>query len=124
MANQRLERMLTGIKRAETVDTQQGGKEQRLKALQDCRLAMMQQGKVIVRVRLLIGLDRLRELGHHRGKGLLVVEPMGKQMHAHTRHMGCDPDDLCATGHRPVALSTTRAALTTIEPRAARHRLT
>ncbi len=75
---------------------------------------MMQQGKVIVRVRLLLGLYRLRESGHHRAKGILVVEAMGKQMHAHTRHLGCDPDDLCATGHWPIAMSMTRAALPTI----------
>src|SRR6266446_2634658 len=77
---------------------------------------MMQQGKVIVRRRLLMDLDRLRELGHHWGKGLLVVEPLGKQMHTHTRHLGCDPDDFCARGHRPITVSATRAALRTIEP--------
>jgi len=33
MANQRLERMLTGIELAETVDTQQGREKQRLKAV-------------------------------------------------------------------------------------------
>src|SRR5467141_1073212 len=77
---------------------------------------MMQQGKVIVRLRLLMDLDRLRELGHHWGKGLLVVEPMGKQMPTHTRHLGCDPDDFCARGHRPITVSATRAALRTIEP--------
>jgi hypothetical protein len=63
-----------------------------------------------------MGLDRLPELGHHRAKGMLLVEPMGKQMHADTRHIGCDPYDLCPRGNRPIALSTTRTALATIEP--------
>ena len=48
----------------------------------------MQQGKIIVRMCLLMGLDRLRELSHHRVKGLLLVEPMGKHMHADTGQMG------------------------------------
>src|SRR5215470_6420651 len=80
------------------------------------RLAVMQQGKVIFRMRLLIGLDRLRQLGHHRAKGIVLVEPMGKQMHPDTRYMGRDPDDLCARGNRPMPPSVTRAALATIEP--------
>jgi hypothetical protein len=42
---------------------------------------MMQQGKVIARMRLLIGLYRLRELSHNRVKSMLLVEPMGKHMH-------------------------------------------
>src|SRR5438552_15192322 len=63
-----------------------------------------------------MGLDRLRALGHHRGKGLLLIEPMGKQMPPHTRQTGYDLDDLCARGHRPMACSVTRAALATIEP--------
>src|SRR6266568_3842994 len=58
------------------------------------RLAVMQQGKVIFRMRRLMGLDRLRQQGHHRAKGIVLVEPMGKQM--------------------PPSL--TRAALATIEP--------
>src|SRR6266849_2390582 len=80
------------------------------------RLALMQQGKVIFRMRLLMGLDRLRQLGHHRAKGIVLVEPLGKQMHSDTRHMGRDPDDLCARGNRPMPPSLTRAALATIEP--------
>ena len=77
-----------GIKRAEAVDTPQGGKKQGLKAAQQRLLAVMQQGKVIARMRLLLGMDRLRELSHHRVKGMLLVEPMGKQMHADTRQTG------------------------------------
>jgi len=37
-------------------------------------------------------------------------------MHPDTRHMGRDPDDLCARGNRPMPPSVTRAALVTIEP--------
>ena len=99
--------MLVGIERGEAVDTQQGRKKQRLKAAQKRLLAVMQQGKVIVRMRLLIGLDRLRELGHHRAKGLLLVEPMGKQMHADKRQTGRDLDDRCARGNRPMACRLT-----------------
>ena len=77
----------------------------------------MQQGKVVVRMRRLIGLYRLLELGHHRAKGSLLVEPMGKQMHAHTRQMGRDPDDLCARGNRPMACQRgCGRPLRTIEP--------
>jgi hypothetical protein len=42
----------------------------------------MQQGKVVTRMRRLLGLYRLCELRHHRVKGMLLVEPMGKYMHA------------------------------------------
>ena len=83
-----------GIKRAEAVDTPQGGKKQGLKAAQKRLLAVMQQGKVIARMRLLIGLYRLRELSHHRVKGMLLVEPMGKQMHADKRQTGYNLDEM------------------------------
>ena len=73
--------MLVGINRAEAVDPPQGGKKQGLKAAQKRLLAVMQQGKVIARMCLLLGLDRLRELSHHRVKGRLLVEPMGTHMH-------------------------------------------
>jgi len=42
----------------------------------------MQHGKVIARMRLLLGMYRLRELSHHRGEGMLLVEPLGKHMHS------------------------------------------
>ncbi len=71
-----------GIKLAEAVDTPQGGKKQRLKAAHKRLLAVMQQGKVVARMRLLLGLYRLRELSHNRVKGLLLVEPMGQHMPA------------------------------------------
>jgi len=74
--------MLVGIKRAEAVDTPQGGKKQRLKAAHKRLLAVMHQGTVSARMRLLLGLYRLRELSHNRVKGMLLVEPMGNHMHA------------------------------------------
>jgi hypothetical protein len=55
---------------------------------------MMQQRKVIVRMRLLMRLYRLGELGHNRAKGLVLVEPMGKQMHADTRQTGYNLDEM------------------------------
>jgi len=83
-AKQGPERMRAGIELREPVDTQQGGKKQCLKAAQKRLLAVRQQGKVIARMRLLLGLYRLRELSHNRVKGMLLVEPMGKHMHADT----------------------------------------
>src|SRR5712671_2659572 len=79
----------------------------------------MQQDKVIVWMPLLIGLYGLLELGHHRLQGVLLVEPMGKEMHPHKRHMGHDPHDphdLCATGNCHTALRVPRTALATIHP--------
>ena len=76
--------MLAGIEPREPIATQQGGKKQRLKAAQKRLLTVMEQGKVIAWMRLLLGLYRLRELSHHRVKGMLLVEPMGKHMHADT----------------------------------------
>src|SRR6266705_1026073 len=115
-AQQRWEWRLVGIEPGEAVDTQQGRKKQCLEAAQKRLLAVMQQGQVVVWMRELIGLDRLLELSHHWTKGLLLVEPMGKQMHAHKREMGRDPVDRCDRGHRLMACRLLRAALGTIEP--------
>ena len=83
-----------GIERGEAVDATQRRKKQRLKAVQKRRLAMMQQRKVIARMRVFLRLDRLGELGHNRAKGLVLVEPMGKQMHADTRQTGHNLDEM------------------------------
>jgi hypothetical protein len=80
--------MFMGIECGESVDATQRRNKQCLKAAQKRRLAMMQQGKVIARMRLLMRLYRLGELGHNRAKGLVLVEPMGKQMHADKRQTG------------------------------------
>ena len=83
-----------GIERGESVDAKQGRKKQRLKAAHKRRLTMMQQGKVVARMRVLMRLYRLGELGHHRAQGLVLVEPMGKQMHADTRQTGRNLDEM------------------------------
>ena len=54
----------------------------------------MQQGKIIARMRLLIGLYRLHELSHYRVKSMLLVEPMGKHMHADPCQTGRNGDQL------------------------------
>ena len=55
---------------------------------------MMQQGKVIVRMRLLMGQGRLRELAHHRAEGIVLGEPMGQHMHADKRQTGDNLDEM------------------------------
>jgi len=86
--------MFMGIERGESVDAKQGRKKQRLKAAHKRRLTMMQQGKVVARMRVLMRLYRLGELGHHRAQGLVLVEPMGKQMHADKRQPGRNLDEI------------------------------
>jgi hypothetical protein len=61
-----------------------------------------------------MGLYGLRELGHNRVKGPLVVEPMRKEMHAHTRQTGPDADDRCSRDTRPRVWRLTRTSLATI----------
>ena len=73
-----------GIECREAVDATQRGKKQGLKAVQKRGLAMMQQGKVIARMRVCMRRYRLGELDHNRVKGLVLVEPLGKQMHTDT----------------------------------------
>ena len=50
--------------------------------------------RVIIGIRALMGRYRLRELGHNRAKGLVMVEPMGKQMHADKRQPGHNLDEM------------------------------
>ena len=56
------------IKRGESVETHQGRKKQRLKAPEQRLLTVMEQGKVVARMRSLMGLYRLCALLHHRTK--------------------------------------------------------
>ena len=83
-AKQGPERLRAGLAPREPVETQQGGKKQRRKTAQKRLLAVMHQGQVLAWLRLLLGLSRLRALRHNRGKGLLLVEPMGNPMPADT----------------------------------------
>ena len=86
--------MLRGIECGEAVDATQRRKKQRLKAAQERQPAMMQQRKVIVRMRVFMCLYRLAELGYNRAKGLVLVEPMGKQVHADKRQTGHNLDEI------------------------------
>jgi len=76
---------------------------------------VMQQGKVLLRMGVLIGLDRLLELGDYWAKGPLLLEPMRKKMYADKRQPGGDPDHLCVRGPRRAAFCTARAALAPIQ---------
>src|SRR5712692_3322166 len=66
-------------------------------------------------MRSLMGGYHLLEAGHNRAKGMLLVEPVGKEMHAYIRQTGRDLDKRCARGTRAMAWRLTRAALATIE---------
>jgi hypothetical protein len=76
---------------------------------------MMQQRKVIVGMGTLMGFNGLSELGHNRAKGLVLVEPMGQEMHAHKRQTGPEADDRCSRDSRPRVWRLTRTSLATIE---------
>jgi hypothetical protein len=115
VTEQRGERMLARIKLSEVLDAKEGGKKEGLKTVTQRLLAVMSQGKVVVRMRGLLALYGLRELGHNRVKGRLVVEPMRKEMHAHKRQTGPDADDRCSRDSRPRGGRLTRPALATIE---------
>jgi len=114
-AQQRLKRMLVGIETGQGRDPQQGGKKQGLKAPPQRLLAVMQQREVIVGLGALMGLDGLSELGDNRAKSIVLVEPMGKEMHAHTRQMRCDLDDCCARTNRTAPCGSTGAAFSPIQ---------
>src|SRR5713101_1475578 len=92
-ANERLKRMLLGIEGAEAFHAQQRGQKQGLKAAPKGGVTVMQQGKILVRMRALMLADGLFELRHHRGKGLLLIEPAGKQMHPHKGQARGNADD-------------------------------
>ena len=103
------------IKRGESVDAQQGRKKQRLEAATQRLFPVMQQGKVVVGMGALMGFDGLLKLDHHRAKGILLVEPVGKEMHAHKGQTGRDLDDLRARGNRRTAWRLARAPLGPIQ---------
>jgi hypothetical protein len=100
--------------RGASVNAYQGRKKQRLKAPPQRLRAVMYQGKVVARMRVLMGLYRLRALRHHRTKETLWVEPRGKQRHASRRQTRRNVDDRCASGHRPLVGCPARASCTTI----------
>ena len=67
--------MLVGIKRGESFDAKEGGKKQRLKTAKQGLLAVMSQGKVVTRMRVLMGLYGLRELGDNRVRPFFQIPP-------------------------------------------------
>src|SRR5713101_9485589 len=107
--------MLVRIERRQFLDPKQGRKKQRLEATTQRLLTVMQQGKIVVEMGALIGLDGLLELDHHWAKGITVVEPVGKEMHTHKRQTGRDLDDLRPTGAQRTARRLARAPLEPIE---------
>src|SRR5215471_20801918 len=60
-------------------------------------------------MRALMGLYGLCELGHNRAKGIVLVEPMGKEMHPHKRQAGRYLHDGCIRGHRRTVWHLARA---------------
>jgi len=112
-----------GVKRGEVFDAQEGGKTQRLTMPQQRLFAVRQQGNVIIRIRVLMGLDGLREVGDNRGNCPLVIEPMRQERPAHGGQMGPHPDDRCARGRRPTPGVVARTALGPIALHRRRNRL-
>ena len=106
--------MLVGIELAEALNAKQGGKKQRLKTALKRSCVVLHQGKVIIRMRVLLGLDGLLEQVHDGAKDTLLVTPMGKQIHPHTQHMGGHLDDCSLWDNRPWAWGPTWAALATM----------
>jgi hypothetical protein len=111
---QRGERRRARLTLGAVLDATEGSKKAGLKTVTQRLLAVMSQGQVIVRRRVLLDLSGLRELGHHQVKGPLVVEPMRQEMHAHTRQTGPDADDRCSRDSRPRGWRLTRTSLAPI----------
>jgi hypothetical protein len=59
-------------------------------------VAMMQQGKIVVRVRALIRAHRRFESRQHRLQSLLLIEPTGEQVNPHKGQTRRDADHLGA----------------------------
>ncbi len=105
--------MLVGIELGESVNAKEGGKKQSLKPSTKGLVAVMQEGKVVIGVRLLMGCDRLVKPSHNRVKGACLIEPMRKEMHADIGQTGLDADDVGAGGRRPRTRGVARASLGT-----------
>ena len=82
-ANKRRKRMRVGIEAAEAFNPSQRGQNQGLQTPPKGRVAVMQPGKVLTRMGALMRADGLFEPRHHRLKGIVLIEPAGKQMHPH-----------------------------------------
>ena len=112
LAKQRLERLLMGVKRREGLNAKQRRKKQGRKTATQRLVAMMQQSKVVFWMGLLMSFNRLLETSHYQLKGLLLVEPMGKKMHAHIRQMRRNLDQRTASSG--AACPVARASLASI----------
>jgi len=104
-----------GIQRGERLEATEGGKNQGLKTLTQGVVAVLEQGKVVTGMGVLMRFDGLLELCHHRVTCSLVIEPMGKAMDAHRGQTGPHLDDLCTGGRRPEAWGVARSAFRPIE---------
>ena len=82
-----------GIERGQCLNAAQWREKQGLKAAQQGLLPVMQQGKVVVWIRVLMVVYRLREPSHNRAKGIVLGKPMGQEMHAHKRQTGGNLDE-------------------------------
>jgi hypothetical protein len=91
--------MLLSIEAAEALDPQQRGQKQGGKATPKGDVAVMQQGKIVGRVRALICPDGLYEARHHWLKGLLLIKPTGKQVQADKGQTRRDADHCVARIH-------------------------
>ena len=93
-AKARGERRLRGIKGGEAVKATQRRTKPRWKAAHQRRRALMEQSNVSAWMRVFMRLYRVGALGHNRAKGLVLVEPLGKQMHADKRQTGRHLDEM------------------------------
>ncbi len=103
--------MLVGIELGETFNAKERSKKQGLKASPQGLVTVMQEGKVVTRMTLLMGRDSLLELIDYQVEGALLIEPRLKEMHAHIGQTGLDADDLGAGGRRPMRGRVARASL-------------
>ena len=81
-AQKRGARRRLGRERGEAVEAKQWRKQPRLQAAPKRRRAMRHQGTGVARMRGFMRLSHLRELGHNRAQGRVLVEPMGPPLHA------------------------------------------
>ena len=102
--------MLVGIDPRHWLDPQQGRKAQRLQTTTQGLVAVMEQGKVVVRTMLLRARDGRLEAGDNWRAVTLLVEPTRQEMHADTRQMGRDLDQRPAGTHRTAQAAVARSA--------------
>ena len=107
--------MLVGIERGQRLNAAQRRAKQGLNAAQQGLLPVMQQRKIVVWIRLLLVRYRLLEPSHNRAKGIVLVKPVSKEMHANKRQTGRYLHDGCVSGHSRGGGGLARAPLGPIE---------